>query len=64
MYHSLSEKEVIEKFDSNFNGLTNIKASENLKKFGENRLKKLKRLNTAPFQKVGCELLEFLVKKN
>jgi len=42
MYHTLSEKEVIEKFDSNKQGLTNQKANELLRKYGENKLKKIR----------------------
>ena len=40
MYHTLSPKEVVEKLDSNEQGITSQKANELLRKFGENKLKK------------------------
>jgi len=45
MYHSFSIKEVIEKLNSDEQGLTNKKANELLGKFGENKLKKIRHFN-------------------
>ncbi len=44
--HSLSSKEVIEKFDSNEQGLTNQEASKRLLEYGENKLKKTRHFNS------------------
>ena len=39
-WHLLSEKEVIEKLGPSETGLTNLQASERLKKYGENKITK------------------------
>jgi len=44
-YHALSVREVIEKVGSSENGLEEKRAEENLKKFGANELKKVRRFN-------------------
>jgi len=42
MYHSITSKEVIEKFNSSINGLTNNQIQERLAKYGQNKLIKTK----------------------
>ena len=58
-FHSLETKEVIEKLNSKFSGLTSEEAKRRLEKYGYNEIKKFKRLT--PFQLFLRQFTSFLV---